>query len=576
MKKTRTKKTAASPSKTRRGQAPEPAQNAGETPAAPERAAPEASVPDRSIDTKEPPKNSEELRALVQRVFEVHVPSGAIAKDNQAPLDYLSHAFFEAPGQASADCVVWANRGGGKTFLGALASVLDMVFKDGIQVRILGGSLEQSQRMHEHVARLLETPALAEMVDGKVTSKRIRLINGSRVEVLAASQRSVRGTRVQKIRCDEVDLFDPEVWSAAQLATRSMPCEGTWGKVVRGSVEALSTMHRPYGLMWELVGARKLAGAGEKETRVEITSARRPIALPGARRVFRWGLLDVLEKCDEEHECAGCPLWGECQGKAKLIEPPPGGHVSVSDASVMKSRVDGLTWAAEMLCQRPRRTDAVFPEFEPETHVVHEDAGGKAEDGRSYIAGMDFGFRAEAVILLASVDAQGVVRVEREHAASGMRVEQHVEIVQRWLENGHAPGGIAWIGVDPAGRQRNDQTGLSNVQLLKQAGFVVRAKGSTIQEGLRVLRARLAPASWAGVQAWETVVQGGASGDHVPRLFVHERCVRLVECLQRYHYPSDRPECMDPVKDGFDHACDALRYMVINIEGDGKAESRTW
>ena len=39
--------------------------------------------------------------------------------------------------------------------------------------------------------------------------------------VLAQSQRSVRGLRVQKLRCDEVELFDPAVWEAAQLTTRS-------------------------------------------------------------------------------------------------------------------------------------------------------------------------------------------------------------------------------------------------------------------------------------------------------------------------------------------------------------------
>lgn len=549
------------------------------------RGVPEIMVPDRSVNPSAPPETPEELHALVRRVFDVHVPQEAIVEGHDSPFAYLCHAFFEARGQSSADCVVWANRGGGKTFLGALASVLDLVFKEGIQIRILGGSLEQSQRMYEHVARLLETPALAEMVDGKVTSKRIALESGSRVEVLAASQRSVRGTRVQKIRCDEVDLFDPEVWSAAQLATRSMACTGPWGAKVRGSVEALSTMHRPYGLMWELVGARKLTGmkpgegkgeggVAQSESLAALTSSRRPIALPGARQVFRWGLLDVLEKCGAEHACEGCALWGECRGKAKKIDPPPGGHVSVSDASVMKTRVDGLTWSAEMLCQRPRRTDAVYPEFEPETHVVHEDAGGEIEEGRSYIAGMDFGFRAEAVILLASVDAQGVVRVEREHAASGMRVQQHVDIVRSWLDAGYAPGGIAWIGVDPAGRQKSDQTGESNVQLLKKGGFVVRAKGSLIQEGLRQVRARLAPAAWAELQAWDKATMSGAGNG--PRLLVHARCTRLIECLQRYHYPSDRPESIDPVKDGFDHACDALRYMIINIEGDGKAASRMW
>ena len=42
------------------------------------------------------------------------------------------------------------------TYERAIATLLDMVHKPGIQVRILGGSLEQSCRMHEHLRRMLE------------------------------------------------------------------------------------------------------------------------------------------------------------------------------------------------------------------------------------------------------------------------------------------------------------------------------------------------------------------------------------------------------------------------------------
>lgn len=525
------------------------------------------------IDLSESPNSPDELHALVSEVFDVYIPREPLLEGNAAPFDYLIHTFFEAPGLATGDCVVWANRGGGKTFLGAIASVLDAVFKNGIQIRILGGSLEQSGRMHEHVMRLFEKPLLAELVEGRATSKRVRLINGSGIEVLAASQRSVRGTRVQKIRCDEVDLFDPEVWSAAQLATRSAPIKGPWGECVRGTVEALSTMHRPYGLMWELVGARTL---GEKLT--QVSRARKPIAQSGVRRVLRWGLLDVLEKCPLEADCGNCALWSECRGKAKLIEPPPGGHVRVSDAGVMKSRVDQQTWAAEMLCQRPRRADAVYPEFEIETHVVRVDPvreeprSSLDAPSRRFIAGMDFGFRSEAVMLLASVDERGVVTVEREHAASGMRTREHVEVLKSWLEDGHAPGGLEWIGVDPAGRAKSDQTGESNVGLLRKEGIVVRSRASAIDDGIRRVRARLAPASWATMSEWERE----ANGQDGPRLYVHERCERLIECLQRYHYPSDKPESTEPVKDGFDHACDALRYMVVNLDAPGGVSVRKY
>ena len=44
---------------------------------------------------------------------------------------------------------------------------------------------------------------------------------------------SVRGTRVQKLRCDEVELFTPEVWDAVQLTTQSKLCGGVEVRALR-------------------------------------------------------------------------------------------------------------------------------------------------------------------------------------------------------------------------------------------------------------------------------------------------------------------------------------------------------
>jgi hypothetical protein len=44
------------------------------------------------------------------------------------------------------------------------------------------------------------------------------------------------------------------------------------------------------------------------------------------------------------------------------------------------------------------------------------------------------------------------------------------------------------------------------------------------------------------------------------------RCATLIEAVSMYHYPAERPDVMTPVKDGNDHAADALRYLVINLD----------
>ena len=501
-------------------------------------------------DDGAPPPDADALHEWLRVHLEVEVPRKAVVEGHTAPFEYVCHAFFEGndwggtfPGPARGlkgpapqaggtpapqDCVVWASRGGGKTFLGAVATALELLFKPGITIRILGGSLEQSARMHEHLRRLLERPRLAAEVEGRITERRVRLRNGSSVELLAQSQTSVRGTRVQRLRCDEVELFDPDVWEAAQLVTRSKSCGGVR---VRASIECLSTMHVPGGLMSRLV---KECGDGK-------------------RRLFKWGLVDVLERCGDEHRCLGvdggadCALHPECGGKAK--EPGHSGHLAVDDAVRMKGRVSLATWSSEMLCQRPSRRDAVFPEFEPAAHVVDGEAWG--EEGLTWLGGMDFGFRAPTVVLWAALDAGGVLWVVDERHVAGAVLAEHVEAIVKspWPK-------FAWIGVDPAGNAASDQSGESAVSVLKKAGLAVRSRGMKIPAGLELIRARLRAAS------------GGP-----PRLFVHRRCVKLIESLERYRYSKD-PESEVPEKDGADHAVDALRYLVTNLDSPYKTEVR--
>ncbi|MBL0871497.1 MAG: hypothetical protein IBJ18_13065, partial [Phycisphaerales bacterium] len=484
------------------------------------------------------PANPAALRAFL-RELGIVVPTRALSeRGSTSPFEYLCFTYFEGlrfddsgvslgeAARTSPDCVVWANRGGGKTFLSAVATMLDLVFKPGIEVRTLGGSLEQSRRMHEHLRTLFEKPSLSGLVGERgVTDKRLKLLNRSRAEVLSQSQASVRGTRVQKVRCDEVELFDPEVWAAAQLVTRSMACAGPWGSVVRGSVEALSTMHRPMGLMWNVVQeastTRGLSGGalvmGENaNVNVNMSEDEKH-----RRRVlFRWGVVDALEHCDESRECARCGLNDECAGRAKTRGVDEAGHVHIDDALRAKARVSLAQWESEMLCFRPSRSDTVYPEFDVAVHVMHGrlelpvERGGEAavhdplaparvnaqgqvlrNFGQGALAnarllcGMDFGLRSPTVVLWALVGSDGVLRVVDEMVASDRATGEHIDTILR-----SAWGEPEWVGVDPAGCNRSEQTRLSAVDLMRKAGLSVRAKRTTIEAGINLVRARLAPA----------------------------------------------------------------------------------
>ncbi len=556
---------------------------------------------------------------------------------------------------SSPDCTVWANRGGGKTFLAAIATLLDLLFKRACQVRILAGSIEQGRRMHDHLRSFLERDELGH-ITYRITARRISIpAMKSAVEILAASQASVRGTRVQKLRCDEVDLFDHELWSAAQLVTRSLPnVPGPWGTTIRGSVEALSTMHKPFGLMWKLVGDPNVARASRPCSDLLVTvttesavveppcapppnaidaaslssppSLRDPRALRGEsssstpRTLFRWGLLDVLEHCPPERDCSICPLEPECQGRAKFTPLTCEGHITIDDAVNMKFRVGRETWESEMLCLRPSRSSAVYPEFDPRIHVrrwhgLTSPCEISSSSSFSFmIAGFDFGYRSEAVILLAGVTRTGRVHIIREHCKREQILDQQIDALDRWREErlfrfrnqpGHEPP-LEFVGTDPAGNAKDPHTGKTSAQLLTARGYQVRNRASEIYPGLNLVRDLLNPAwmprvarrsapvssvssfssslltnspatsSLSPRSAWGPSLFRGdqydPSLDFAPKLLIDPCCTRLIECLSRYHFNESKPESLEPEKDGFDHACDALRYMILNHVNPYKSE----
>jgi hypothetical protein len=206
-----------------------------------------------------PCASREELRRWLELFLGLKMPADAVCSGHVSPVEYVCRAYFEP----TTDVVIWGPRGGGKTRLGAAVTLLDMVHKPGTQIRILGGSLEQSLKMWHHLQDDLQALIPDHILKGR--GRTVRLDNGSAAAVLTQSQKAVRGLRVQKLRCDEVELFDEKVWTAAQLVTKSKgelaavrPCSiqaeaARPSMEVAGVVEAMSTFHRPWGLMSKIV-----------------------------------------------------------------------------------------------------------------------------------------------------------------------------------------------------------------------------------------------------------------------------------------------------------------------------------
>jgi hypothetical protein len=467
---------------------------------------------------KRAPATPTALGRLVRRFFKLNVPDRAVCPGHSAPLDYLIASFF-----SQDDLLVWACRGGGKTYLAAVATLLDAIFHAPLEVLVLGGSFDQSDRLADYIRDILVERS--ELVAGRMTRQRVRLKTGSEIRMLPQSQQAVRGQHVQKIRCDEVDLFDDDVWRAVQFSTRSKDA-------TRGSIEVLSTLHRPGGLMQQLVNSARVLTPGLPRTR------------PGRRagyNLIKWCLWEVIERCDESRRCDECLLQDDCRGSARQGT----GFFHIDDAIAIKARSSRAAWEAEMLCLGTHRENLVFREFATCRHVRQVEYCG---DWPLYRA-IDFGYRSPLVCLWIQVTPAGCVHVVDEYVQTFLPVATHArEMLRRDPRCGSRPARVEMTYVDPAGRQRESTSGRACTEILAAAGIPCAWRASSVGDGLELIRAALAP----------------AAGE--PTLFVNSRCVRLIEALCNYHYPppgaAGDPDA--PVKDGPDHLIDALRYFFVN------------
>ena len=497
------------------------------------------------------PRTREQLKTYVRTFLGVEVPDVRICPDHSSPLDYLWHSLSmddgllmkdDSPAQGGqapsnsppsspnhpstiihhpcGDSIVWANRAGGKTELAAVATLLDAIFKPNCQIRILGGSGEQSSRMYQYLAAFLRH-GFEDSLAGPMLKGRCRFQNGSTVEVLTQSATSVRGMHVQKLRCDEVELFDEDVFAAAKFTTLSTD-------QCIGSMELISTMHKPYGIMQREVAAAMNVGV----------------------RVFKWCLWETIERC-VGRECSQCPLWCDCRGRAKNAA----GYLRIDDCITQMRRSSRSAWESEMLCLRPSMEHVVFSEFDPDIHVRPVDYDPNLPLYRT----LDFGFVNPFVCLWVQVDREGVVRVIDEYVRSRATIDVHAKELKARTPCPEEQ--VTATYCDPAGAGQSDITGTSAVRELRSLGIVTKHRASPILEGIELIRRAV------------------RAGDGSTSLAISPRCPRLIEAMQCYHYPDTARAAAGelPFKDGvYDHPIDALRYFFIHVKRTTKTASRRY
>ncbi|NLF32093.1 MAG: hypothetical protein GX591_14555 [Planctomycetes bacterium] len=479
-------------------------------------------------------RTRQDVWLAVWQWFGVKLPHRAFTPGHSTPLDFVADGILHPGG----DLAAWANRRGGKTLGGSILAALEYRLGDGpIRGRVLAGSEDQARTLYEYWTEWCHR-LLADRLAGPVGRLITRLDNGD-FEILAASSKRVRGPGLQRLYWDEVDEIDPALMAASVGTLTSRP--GVPARTV-----AMSTWHHAHGPMSELV-----AGAGARNI-----------------RLHKWNIWETIQRCPvERHEhgrlCESCPLGPAClaaarrrDGRADVgIAAEACGLFAIDDAIKQFAHWSAEQWQAEAECRRPTLAGLVYPSFD---RAVHVEAAAGFRDDRPTYRSVDWGLN-DFVCLWVQEDPGGHATVVDELWLRQSTVYQAAcEIRLRDRDRR-----IAATFCDPAGRNRNDQTGYSDVEVFGREGlpcsYTLGPWAREVRNGINLVRAALKPACGQ------------------PRLTLAGRCAQLIAAMEQYRLRQINGQYVDePIKpQPCDHAVDALRYYFVNRRAPGGAQART-
>jgi phage terminase large subunit len=198
-----------------------------------------------------------------------------------------------------------------------------------------------------------------------------------------------------------------------------------------------------------------------------------------------------------------------------------------------------------------------FTPFRREVHVIPDFDDSRA---REWFAAMDYGFTHYTVVLLGCTDGDGNTFIVDEHAE------------RLWLPQRHAVAIKAMLGRHKIGNRRLEISDLKRFVAGADV-FSRQSDGSTVASQYAKLGISLRCANTDRVNGWAEILSrlGEPSAGVPARLFIHQRCARLVECLPSLQHDPNRPEDVlkvDADEDGVggDDCADALRYLIATKE----------
>lgn len=209
------------------------------------------------------------------------------------------------------------------------------------------------------------------------------------------------------------------------------------------------------------------------------------------------------------------------------------------------------------------------------------DEPAKAFKNWLWIMGLDHGLNNPTAVLWMAVDPNGFCIVFDEHYKNEWTVDQHAEFIKGKIKrHGRMPDILV---ADPSIQNRNPITNTSIQQEYQKYGLSFTLGNNDVAAGIIRVKKYLKQAEYVGKRRPDQFAVGeGIDGSNsFYRLRITPNCVNLISEMKKYRWktytnkklqyennPYDQPHKKD------DHACDALRYMVMT-QPDLMAEAYT-
>lgn len=295
-----------------------------------------------------PLTTEDELRFFIEKAWGAQIPDKKVCADHTTPWRAFADAYF-----AKDPLAIWkASRGfGGKSFMLAVLGLTEAVTLK-CDVNILGGSGEQSENVHQYCQGFWDYKnAPRQLLASDPMKRKTLLAWGNSIKALMASQRSVRGPHIPRLRLDEIDEMDLAIFDAAMGQTMAMSEDGDI--VVPAQTVASSTHQNADGTMTEVLARAIEKGWPVYEWCMKETSAEGAWLLPseierkrGEVTAAMWAVEYELQEPSPESR-AILPEAVEAMFKKELgtWEGRNGEYIEIESPTKEAEYVTGADWA---------------------------------------------------------------------------------------------------------------------------------------------------------------------------------------------------------------------------------------